>query len=400
MKIDSNIMIEDIRRIEKLMKDNGIKTNKKTGRKFFTGYQYSTLYDWDQYFEGIVQLYVGWDCTYLKNAIKIFLDYQEDDGFIRRAIMMLEDGEFYEEQDEMVKPFLAQIALLIYKREWNIKWLNGYYDKLKKYMDHWLFDKDANKNNLSTWNSGPHTGMDNQHERAGWWKDCISEGVDLNCYLYRECISFSVIANLLGKKEDEIYYKDIACKIKEAVRNNMWNEEDGFFYDLNVNTGEQIKVKSIAGFATLWAGIASKEQAERLVSEHLLNPNEFWRPYPLPALAASEEGYVFGNLPTDLGCSWRAHTWVPTNYYVFQGLRKYGYDEIAKELAYKTYQLVKKSGDREYYGTEEGCGCGLDPFWGWSLLGYFMPMEYELNYDPTSIDLKMTDAFGITGIMN
>ena len=29
-----------------------------TGMKYFTGYAYKTLYDWDQYFESIVQIYM------------------------------------------------------------------------------------------------------------------------------------------------------------------------------------------------------------------------------------------------------------------------------------------------------------------------------------------------------
>jgi uncharacterized repeat protein (TIGR02543 family) len=48
-------------------------------------------------------------------------------------------------------------------------------------------------------------------------------------------------------------------------------------------------------------------------------------------------------------------------------------------------------GDREYYATESQKGCGLDPFWGWSLLAYFMPWENENRYDPTEISLKNND---------
>lgn len=48
------------RELEALMK-NGVRRNDKTGLDFFTGYEYATLYDWDQYFEGLVQLYMGWE---------------------------------------------------------------------------------------------------------------------------------------------------------------------------------------------------------------------------------------------------------------------------------------------------------------------------------------------------
>ena len=46
---------------------------------------------------------------------------------------------------------------------------------------------EINKNGLSAWMSSPHTCMDNQHERSGWWLDCGCEGADLNSYLVKEC---------------------------------------------------------------------------------------------------------------------------------------------------------------------------------------------------------------------
>ena len=111
----------------------------------------------------------------------------------------------------------------------------------------------------------------------------------------------------------------------------------------------------------LWAGIASEEQAREIIFNELLNPEEFWSPYPIPALAISEPGYSDRQLMSDLGCSWRANTWIPTNYMVYHGLRDYGYDELASLLALRTKQLIDKAGDREYYTSEDGLGEGLDP---------------------------------------
>jgi len=86
-----------------------------------------------------------------------------------------------------------------------------------------------------------------------------------------------------------------------------------------------------------------------------------------------------------LGCNWRAKTWIPTNYMIFHGLRYYGYEDLAALVADHTCRLVKESGDREYYDAETGQGCGLDPFWGWSLLAYFMPYEADSSYDVTGL---------------
>ena len=63
----------------------------------------------------------------------------------------------------------------------------------------------------------------------------------------------------------------------------------------------------------------------------------------------------------------------------------YGYHDLAEFIAYKTKELILKSGDREYYLTESGEGTGLNPFWGWTLLGYYMEAEAEAGYNPMDI---------------
>jgi len=150
--------------IDTLMK-KGIMTEPVSGLEYFTGYEYKTLYDWDQYFESIIQIYMGWPSDYIKNGVIIFLQNQKKNGFIPRSVP---SNKFHD--PEHVKPFLAQIALLVYKGYGELDWIANdiYFPKLKKYLDYWLFDMDENKNGLSEWMSAPHTGMDNQHERAGF----------------------------------------------------------------------------------------------------------------------------------------------------------------------------------------------------------------------------------------
>lgn len=355
---------------------NGINVHEKTGLSYYTGYAYKALYDWDQYFEAIVLLSMDWDREYIQNGVRIFMEAQHGNGFITRVTPVGDSNETYEH----AKPFFAQIVMLLYSKTGDLNWVTqDIYNKLKKYILYWLINQDRNQNGLPEWESAPHTGMDNQHERAGWWKDGFCEGVDLSSFCYRECMAFAEIAKLFNNKEDNELFTNKAEQIKNKVLSLCWDEPDGFFYDMDARTGKKIRVKSAAAFSVLWAGIATKEQAQRMIKEHLLNPNEFWRAYPVPAYAATEPGYSETRLQNDLGCCWRANTWIPTNYYIAQGLKQYGYDDIACDLADKTFALVRKAGNREYYTSETGNGCGLNPFWGWSLLAYFMPDEFAVN---------------------
>jgi hypothetical protein len=383
---------QELKESDSLMK-KGIFTDDDTGKDYFTGYSYKTLYDWDQYFEAIIQTYMGWPSTYIKNGVTIFLDHQQPSGHIARSVP---SNQYHD--PEHVKPFLAQTALLVFDQYSDEKWMTeSYFQKLKKYLDYWLYDMDGNDNGLSEWMSAPHTGMDNQHERAGWWKDRISEGVDLNSYLVKEMRAFAEISKRLGKDKISKEYLALAEKRKQTIRELLWNEEDGFFYDLQYSeTGfgsarsdftkgggaGLIGVRSVAGFTPLWAGVATPEQAERMVHDYLLNPKEFWTDYPIPALAISEPGHSKEKLLSDLGCSWRANTWIPTNYMVYHGLKDYGYEDIARLLAVRTDQLMRKAGIREYY-TSDGSGVGLNPFWGWSVLGHFFLFEENFPQDIT-----------------
>lgn len=370
-----------LKSLDELMK-RGIFLEEDTKREYFTGYRYKTLYDWDQYFEAIVEIYMGWPSDYIKNAVLIFLDHQLDSGMIRRSVP---SNEFHD--NEHLKPFLSQICCLVNSAYKESDWLTDrYFSALRKYIDYWLKDMDSNHNGLSEWMSAPHTGMDNQHERAGYWKDRFCEGVDLNSYLYREMKAFSLLAKRRGEKGISGEYSEEADKLRLKIQREMWDERDGFFYDLDMRTGKKIKVKAVSSFTPLWAGVASEEQAKRLVEEHLLNPEEFWSPFPVAVLARSEKGYSQVLLKDDLGCSWRANTWIPLNYMIYHGLKRYKYDKPAALLAEATVSLVEKTGNREYYNSETGEGCGLDPFWGWSLLAHFLPYEQQCGFDITSLD--------------
>ena len=97
-------------------------------------------------------------------------------------------------------------------------------------------------------------------------------------------------------------YADHAEKLAKAINKVFWNEQDGFYYDRDEKTGETIKIKSVAGFLPMWAGVASPAQARRLVRDHLLNLKEFWLDYPVATYAKSEPEFYEGSRSGE--CNW------------------------------------------------------------------------------------------------
>ena len=356
----------------------GILPFKGSSTKLLTGYSYGEFYDWDLYFENIYLSYYGVS-DYTFNNLKAFLDRQKPDGFVSRSLVMKRDLQDF-------KPFLAQIALLGSRQRHDFAWLKGnYYERLVRYIYRW-FGYDGDHNGLPVWNSADHSGMDNQDSRAGRMNSFSVEGVDLACYLLRELQAMAIIADELGREDDATSFREQAAGLAKTINEVFWDEKDAFYYDRNEKTGERVRVKSVAGFTPLWARVASPAQANRLIKEHLLNPKEFWLNYPVSSYARTESDYYQGSLHGE--CNWRGSTWIPTNYMIFHGLLHYGYRDAARQLAERTYHMVLDVNPvtREYYNAETGAGEGLERFWGWSSLGCVMPLELELNYDPTDLN--------------
>ncbi|MGA2229437.1 MAG: trehalase family glycosidase [Tepidisphaeraceae bacterium] len=349
-----------------------------------TGYPYNEYYDWDLYFENIYLTYYGVS-DYCFTNLKMFLSREQPDGFISRSLIKFRPGQDF-------KPFLAQLAVMGSRLHGNdFEWIRGdRYERLKKYIDRW-FAYDSDHNGLPVWNSADHTGMDNQWSRAGLLNSFQDEGVDLACDLERELQAMSIIASQLQEPADAQAYTDHAERLKQLINDVFWDETDGFYYDRNEKTGERVKVKSVAGFFPLWAGVATPERARRIIQEHLINPNEFWLKYPIATYAKTEPDYYQGSrkslISTSNECNWRGSTWICANYMIFHGLMRYDYPGVAHELAMKSYHLVldENPNTREWFNAETGEGEG-HVFWGFSTLAYVMPLEWELKYDPMDLN--------------
>ena len=110
-----------------------------------------------------------------------------------------------------------------------------------------------------------------------------------------------------------------------------------------------------------------RDVAGELVDRHLRNRNQFWTRYPVPSVAASEPSFD----PRSSSLIWRGPTWVNTNWLLWRGLRRHGFDELASQLAARTITMVADAGLREFYNPLNGEGNGARSF-GWSALALDM----------------------------
>ncbi len=172
---------------------------------------YTQLFDWDTYFMGVALSYdaVG---EPLENSVKDFLDFTDENwnsvGYTPREIAT----DAPDALPQMCKPFLAQMALRASLTLKDYEWLREpsgdthrtYYQKLGDTLAYWENTRRAN-DGLFRWFNGVESGVDNNPAVSDEPAD-VSEGVDLQCYIYREYRAMAVLAGKLGNASDEKAY--------------------------------------------------------------------------------------------------------------------------------------------------------------------------------------------------
>lgn len=169
-----------------------------------------------------------------------------------------------------------------------------------------------------------------------------------------------VLAELVGEPTDEI--GGWLGRTRHAFDTRLWDEEAGLYYDFDLRSGEPIRENTCVTFLPLYAGLADKAQAARLVETHLLNPDEYapddHTRYFLPSAAKNSPYFEPRRY-------WRGPVWLNINWLVIQGLRRYGYAEIADTVTAHTFELIERGGFAEYYDPRDGTPCGAREF-SWS----------------------------------
>jgi glycogen debranching enzyme len=144
--------------------------------------------------------------------------------------------------------------------------------------------------------------------------------------------NLAFIDSLLGDPGAAAEWKAEADSLSARINALMWDEVLGFYYDLTPGN-TPVRVKTIAAFWTLLGGVATSGQAARLASQ-LRNPATFGRIHPVPSCSADEPGYV------GRGGYWRGAVWPSTNTMVIRGLERYGFHDLARDIALKHVAAV------------------------------------------------------------
>jgi putative isomerase len=157
----------------------------------------------------------------------------------------------------------------------------------------------------------------------------------------------------------------------------LWNSDASIFLNKDLHTGQFSTRLSPTNFYPLLAKVATPQQAEAMIRNHLLNPKEFWGEWIIPSIARDDPAFKDQEY-------WRGRIWGPMNYLVYLGLRNYDDPEVSGQFAQKSYELFlqewKKNGHvHENYNAMTGIGDDVrssDRFYHWgALLGYIQYLQ-------------------------
>ncbi|ELC8443965.1 LPXTG cell wall anchor domain-containing protein [Clostridium perfringens] len=398
--------------------------------KWFVG-----MWAWDSWKQAVAT--ARFDGELAKNNIRALFDHQiqgndpvrpQDKGTIIDAIFYNKDGQRDGEggnwNERNSKPPLAAWSVWnIYKATGDKEFLKEMYPKLADYHNWWYTNRDHDQNGIAEYGGMVHpsndseeeiilaaaweSGMDNatRFDIEGFGDDDIGvkvfenkdengqtigysinqESVDLNSYLYAEKGFLKSIAEELGMNEDANKYETEANKVREYVSENMFDEETGFFYDLQISEdGTEKKIltnrgKGTEGWIPLWAKLATEEEAE-LVKENMVDANKFDTFMPFPTASKDNPKYNPNKY-------WRGPVWLDQALYGVEALQNYGYEKDAERMAKKLFDnaegLIGDGPIRENYNPETGEGLHTKNF-SWSASAYYLMYQNILTDNTTT----------------
>jgi neutral trehalase len=278
-----------------------------------------------------------------------------------------------------------------YRERW---FLEENYEGLLSWNRWWPRARD-NQGYLS-WGSHPHPrGMEPNTKKAAKWESGLDNSplfddavfneethvlelasVGLMGLYVADCQKLAEIAHILGREDEARELEERGERYTDKLR-TLWDDETGMYRDKDLTTGELTPRVAPTHFYPLIAGVPTQEQAERMVEEHLFNPEELGGEWMIPSIARNDPGFPDNSY-------WRGRVWAPMNFLVYLGLRNYDLPEARHELVARSLKLMMKEWREnrrvhENYNSTTGVGGDVRnsaSFYSWgALLGFISFLE-------------------------
>jgi glycogen debranching enzyme len=192
-------------------------------------------------------------------------------------------------------------------------------------------------------------------KRNFWVKD-----VPFNTILIKNLDCLAELARVVKDTEAEKFAVLHAGLMREAMRETLL--KDGIYWSGEGENHALLNVATWAHFAPLFAGLYTPEEAKELVANHFHDHATFRSSYGIRTVSQQEPSYRAAGF-------WRGPIWMAPHWFIYQGLRDYGFESEAAWVSAVSHRLIEKHGFREYFNPETGKAYGAHNFtWGTLIL--------------------------------
>ena len=285
------------------------------------------------------------------NNCLLFMRYQREDGRLPGSIQYT--GGKVEPQFDKYQGFCFPFPAL------NLYYLSGrnpdYLEQLKETLIR--FDRclwrtrhvsgDGLLSSFCVYDTGEDLAVRYGDAPCRWEGDTPPEGygvvpmasMDVTSWSIAGRLALAEICRIQGDPEAEVW-RAKARTAAGALRKGLWDNRRGALFDRDCR-GNTVDVLCHNTLRCMYWGSVSREMADRFVKEHLLNPEEFMTPFPLPSVAANDP--AFRNAPEN---NWSGQPEGLTYQRAILALERYGYDRIVTMLGEKLIGAVYDGGLR------------------------------------------------------
>ncbi|HET7673515.1 MAG TPA: trehalase family glycosidase [Candidatus Saccharimonadales bacterium] len=298
-------------------------------------FDYNELYYWDSYFmvQGLLDdkhkdlvlgilddlIYLFERFNIIPNASRLYLTSRSQPPFLTSFIWDIHNAYV------MDKKWLGE-KLAVAEREYETVWMGTQkpnarqvYKGLSRYYDFNYLNDIAETE--SGWDMTPRFGR----------KALDYLPADLNALLYKYEMDFARYYELIGNHSTMHKWKQKAHVRKKNMDQLMWNGIKSQYYDYNYVKKRRGTVNSLASYYPMWAKMANKEQARKLVRalkryEHeggLSTTDTIQLTKFVPGVTMTPTQWAYPN------------GWAPLHFLIIKGLENYGYHDDARRIALK-----------------------------------------------------------------
>ena len=258
-------------------------------------------------------------------------------------------------------PIYAWAVWNVYEQTHDVDFLRAVYPGLQANYSYWWAHNMVGDSLFS----GGALGMDNlprggpgaaQADASGWM-----------AFFARDMAR--IASELRDPAGSERYWVDRGT-IQESINTHLWDEQSGFYYDLNTD-GTFVLQKSYSGLVPLIAGVVPPQRVPRILNA-LHDAQEFLSPAGLRSLSADSTDYLPADGGKGVNSNWRGPVWVALNYLLIDALNDVdpSLGEDVRDRLVNSVETDWRATGRlhEFFNGDTGTGLGADENAGWTAL--------------------------------